>query len=113
MAISNARGVGERDSIGLARRCAAIFTMACAFLALVATTARASCLVKNETEYAFVVSSGNVANQHVNAHATTTIEAGKVSGKSAEGRTISGACKDGGSLVIREKNGVPLLMPKK
>jgi hypothetical protein len=81
--------------------------------ALGAAPAAASCLVKNETEYAFVVSSGNSSNQQVNAHATTTIEAGKVSGKSAEGRTISGACKDGGSLVIIEKNGVPLLMPRK
>jgi hypothetical protein len=75
--------------------------------------ARASCVVKNETGYDFVVSSGNAADQKVGAHATTTIEAGKISGKSAEGKTISGSCKDGAMLVVHEKNGVPLLMPKK
>jgi hypothetical protein len=80
---------------------------------LAAARADASCLVTNETAYDFVVSSGNSPNQKVNAHATTTIEAGKISGKSAEGKTISGACKDGGSLVVKEKNGVPLLLPKK
>ena len=63
--------------------------------------------------YTFTVSSGNVSNQRVGAHTTTTIEAGKIQGKSAEGKTISGACKDGGDLVIQEKNGVPLLLPKK
>jgi hypothetical protein len=78
-----------------------------------ATSARASCLVTNETGYEFVVSSGNSANQKVGAHATTTIESGKISGKSAEGRTISGSCKDGARLVVVEKNGVPLLMPRK
>ena len=73
--------------------------------------ARASCLVTNETKYEFVVSSGNSSNQKVKANATTTVEAGKVSGKSEEGRTISGSCKDGARLVVREKNGVPLLLP--
>lgn len=84
-----------------------------ALLTLQATRAMASCRITNETKLDFVVSSGNVPNQKVNANATTTIAAGKVSGKSAEGRTISGSCKDGASLVIREQNGVPLLMPKK
>lgn len=82
-------------------------------VALMSMPARASCVVTNETGYEFVVSSGNAPNQKVGAHATTTIEAGKISGKSAEGKTISGACKDGASLVVREQNGVPLLMPKK
>jgi len=75
--------------------------------------ASASCLVTNETGLEFVVSSGNKADQKVGAHAPTTIEAGKIAGKSPEGRTISGSCKDGARLVIIEKNGVPLLMPKK
>jgi hypothetical protein len=82
-------------------------------MSLAASAARASCVVTNETAYEFVVSSGNAADQKVGAHATTTIEAGKISGKSPEGRTISGSCKDGARLVVREKNGVPLLMPKK
>ena len=82
-------------------------------LTLGVSNAAASCRIANQSEYSFVVSSGNVGNQRVNAHATTTIAAGKVAGKSPEGRTVSGACKDGGDLVIKEKNGVPLLMPKK
>jgi hypothetical protein len=80
---------------------------------LMAARAYGSCVVTNETGYEFVVSSGNAADQKVAPHATTTIEAGKISGKSPEGRTISGSCKDGARLVVREKNGVPLLLPKK
>ena len=82
-------------------------------VALGAARAGASCLVTNQTGFEFLVSSGNKADQKVNAHATTTIDAGKISGKSPEGRTISGSCKDGARMVIIEKNGVPLLMPKK
>jgi hypothetical protein len=82
-------------------------------LAASASRAAASCRVSNETGYSFTVSSGNVSNQRVGAHATTTIAAGKVQGKSPEGKTISGSCKDGSDLVIQEKNGVPLLLPKK
>ena len=80
---------------------------------LFATAAHASCVVTNETGYEFVVSSGNSPNQKVSPHATTTIEAGKISGKSPDGRTISGSCKDGARMVVLEKNGVPLLLPKK
>jgi hypothetical protein len=73
------------------------------------TPAAASCRIKNETGYTFAVASGNVPNQRVGARATTTIAPGKVQGRSDEGKTISGVCKDGGDLVIKEKNGVPLL----
>ena len=78
-------------------------------------SAAASCRIKNETGYTFAVASGNVPNQKVGARATTTIAPGKVQGRSDEGKTISGVCKDGGDLVIKEKNGVPLLgaAPKK
>jgi hypothetical protein len=82
-------------------------------LALAAGPASASCRVSNETGYTFNVSSGNVSNQRVRAHATAAIEAGKIQGKSDDGKTISGSCRDGGELVIQEKNGVPLLLPKK
>jgi hypothetical protein len=75
--------------------------------------ATASCRVTNETSYTFTVSSGNAPNQRVRAHATSAIEAGKIQGKSDEGKTISGSCRDGGEMVILEKNGVPLLQPKK
>jgi hypothetical protein len=81
-------------------------------LAGVASRAAASCRVSNETGYTFTVSSGNVSNQRVRAHATAAIEAGKIQGKSDEGKTISGSCRDGGEMVIQEKNGVPLLLPK-
>ena|SRR5215471_1067953 len=74
--------------------------------------AAASCRISNHTDRDFVVASGNVAGQRVKAHGTTTIAPGKVQGKTDDGRTISGTCKDGGDLVIEEKNGVPLLMPK-
>ena len=82
-------------------------------LAAGASRAVASCRVSNETGYKFTVSSGNVSNQRVGAHTTTTIAAGKIQGKSDEGKTISGSCKDGTRLIVREKNGVPLLMPAK
>jgi hypothetical protein len=82
-------------------------------LAAGGSLAMASCRVSNETGYKFTVSSGNVSNQRVGAHTTTTIAAGKIQGKSDDGKTISGSCKDGSDLVIQEKNGVPLLLPKK
>jgi hypothetical protein len=81
-------------------------------LAAAGTRAAASCRVSNETGYTFTVASGNTSNQKVRAHATSAIEAGKIQGKTEDGKTISGSCKDGGEMVIQEKNGVPLLLPK-
>ena len=81
-------------------------------LAGAASRAAESCRVSNETGYTFTVASGNTSNQRVRAHATAAIEAGKIQGKTEDGKTISGSCKDGGELVIQEKNGVPLLLPK-
>jgi len=92
-------------------RTSVIFWAVSGLLAVGAGRATASCRVTNETGYSFTVASGNVSNQKVRAHATTAIEAGKIQGKSEEGKTISGQCKDGGELVIQEKNGVPLLLP--
>jgi hypothetical protein len=94
-------------------RIAVITCVVSGLLAAGASRAGASCRVTNETGYNFTVASGNVSNQRVGAHATTTIEQGKIQGKSAEGKTISGSCRDGGDLVIQEKNGVPLLLPRK
>jgi hypothetical protein len=82
-------------------------------MTVLAARAQASCVVKNETGWEFVIASGNAGAQKLAAHAATTVEAGKISGKSPEGKTISGACKDGGRLIVREKNGVPLLLPDK
>jgi hypothetical protein len=94
-------------------RLSVMICVASGLLAGFASRAAASCRVTNETGYTFTVSSGNSSNQRVRAHATAAIEAGKIQGKSEEGKTISGSCKDGGELVIVEKNGVPLLQPKK
>jgi len=96
----------------MARLTVMIFAVS-GLLAAGGSRAAASCRVTNETGYTFIVASGNVSNQRVRAHATSAIEAGKIQGKSDEGKTISGTCKDGGDLVIREKNGVPLLQPAK
>ncbi len=74
--------------------------------------ASASCRVANETKYSFTVESGNTSNQSVGSHTTTSIAAGKILGKSKEGKTVSGFCKDGDNLVIKEEKGVPILMPK-
>ena len=92
-------------------RLTVLFCAVSGLLAGAGSRAVASCRVNNQTNYSFTVSSGNVSNQRVGPHTTTTIEAGKIQGKSPEGKTISGSCKDGGDLVIQEKNGVPLLMP--
>ncbi|HVV49674.1 MAG TPA: hypothetical protein VHO06_08445 [Polyangia bacterium] len=78
-------------------------------LLLGAAPALASCRIKNETATTFMVASGNTPNQRVGAHATTTIAPGRVQGRSDDGKEIAGVCKDGGDLVIKEKNGVPLL----
>jgi hypothetical protein len=81
-------------------------------LSLPATPAWASCRISNQTKYAFTVDSGNIASQRIGANAITTVAAGKIQGKSPEGKTISGSCKDGGDMVIMEKNGVPLLQSR-
>ena len=94
-------------------RIAVIACIVSGLLAAGGSRAAASCRVTNETGYSFTVASGNMSNQRIGAHATTTIDAGKIQGKSPEGKTISGSCRDGGELVIQEKNGVPLLLPKK
>jgi hypothetical protein len=94
-------------------RIAVITCVVSGLLAAGGSRAAASCRVTNETGYSFTVASGNVSNQRVGAHTTTTIDAGKIQGKSPEGKTISGSCRDGSDLVIQEKNGVPLLLPKK
>jgi hypothetical protein len=93
-------------------RISALICAVSGLLAVTGTRAAASCRVSNETGYTFTVASGNTSNQRVRAHATSAIEAGKIQGKTDDGKTISGSCKDGGELVIQEKNGVPLLLPK-
>jgi hypothetical protein len=74
--------------------------------------ARASCRIHNDTNYSFTVESGNTSNQSVGSHTETSIAAGKIIGRSKEGKTVSGFCKDGDQLEIKDDHGVPILMPK-
>ena len=74
--------------------------------------ASASCAIHNDTSWSFTVTSGNTSNQRVGAHTQTSIAAGKIVGKSKEGKTIGGFCKDGDKLEIKNEKGVPILVPK-
>jgi hypothetical protein len=79
----------------------------------VAHTAWAGCRIHNDTKWAFKVESGNTSNQSVGAHTTTSIAAGKIKGVDAKsGKTISGSCKDGDSLEVKDENGIPVLSVK-
>ncbi len=84
------------------------------FGALVFSTsvAVAGCSIHNDTKWAFMVTSGNTSNQSVGAHTQTSIAPGKIVGKSKEGKTFGGFCKDGDRLEIVEEQGVPILMHK-
>jgi hypothetical protein len=75
-------------------------------------SAIAGCDIHNDTPWSFVVTSGNTSNQVVGSHTQTAIAAGKIVGKSKEGKTIGGFCKDGDKLEIKNERGVPVLMPK-
>ena len=74
--------------------------------------AAASCGIHNDTNYSFTVESGNTSNQSVGSHTQTSIAAGKIVGRSKEGKTVGGFCKDGDQLEIKDDHGVPVLMPK-
>ena len=81
-------------------------------LLLSTTYAAAGCSLHNDTNWSFVVTSGNTSNQMVNSHSQTSIPSGKVVGKSKEGKTVGGFCKDGDKLEITDDHGVPILMAK-
>ena len=81
-------------------------------LLLSASYAAAGCSIHNDTGWSFVVASGNTSNQQVGSHSQTSIASGKVVGKSKEGKTIGGFCKDGDKLEITDDHGVPVLMTK-
>lgn len=84
------------------------------FAALVFSTSvtLAGCSIHNDTKYAFTVTSGNTSNQSVGAHTQTSIAPGKIVGKSKEGKTFGGSCKNGDRLEIKEEQGVPILLHK-
>jgi hypothetical protein len=86
---------------------------ACVLSALLrSTSAFAGCSIHNDTDWSFSVTSGNTSNQSVGSHSQTSIAPGKIVGKSKEGKTIGGFCKDGDKLEITNDHGVPVLMPK-
>lgn len=90
----------------------ALSTAAAVAIVAGAHAASASCSIHNDTGYSFTVESGNTSNQSVGAHTQTSIAAGKIIGRSKEGKTVSGFCKDGDSLEIKDDHGVPILMQK-
>ena len=79
---------------------------------LFALPAVAGCAIHNDTSWSFVVTSGNTSNQMVGSHSQTSIASGKIVGKSKEGKTVGGFCKDGDKLEITDDHGVPVLMSK-
>jgi hypothetical protein len=87
--------------------------LAAAFAALaMAGTASANCDIFNDTKWDFKVESGNTSNQSVGAHTHTSIHSGKIIGKSTDGKAVSGTCKDGDKLVVKDDGGVAILMPE-
>jgi hypothetical protein len=86
---------------------------ALAFVTLASAAASANCSIHNDTGWDFKVQSGNTYNQSVGAHTTTSIAAGKIVGKDEKtGKTISGSCKNGDSLEIKDDHGIPVLSLK-
>ncbi|MGE0867275.1 MAG: hypothetical protein AB7P03_01845 [Kofleriaceae bacterium] len=75
--------------------------------------ASANCRITNDTKWSFKVESGNTSNQSVGPHTTTSITPGKIKGKDDKaGKTISGSCKSGDTLIIKDEDGVPVLSHK-
>jgi hypothetical protein len=83
-----------------------------AIVLALAAPAHATCSIHNDTSWAFTVESGNVSNQSVGSHTQTSIAPGRIIGKSKEGKTVSGSCKDGDRLEIADDHGVPVLTVK-
>jgi len=89
------------------------FLLAFVTASLVPLAVHASCRIHNDTGWEFKVESGNTSNQSVGAHTTTSIAAGKIKGVDAKsGKTISGSCKDGDSLEVKDDHGIPVLSLK-
>jgi len=79
----------------------------------VAHAAWAGCRISNTTKWDFKVESGNTSNQSVGPNTTTTIAAGKIKGVDKKsGKSISGSCKEGDKLEIKDDGGIPVLLVK-
>jgi hypothetical protein len=83
-----------------------------AALALLPGAAWATCSIKNETGHSFKVESGNVSNQSVGSHTSTTISAGTIIAKTDSGKTVTGSCKDGDRIKIVEESGALIIKPQ-
>lgn len=90
----------------------AVLTVAAVAVSIFSLEAFAGCSVQNRTSYDFNVESGNTSNQRLRARSTMSIASGVILGESPEGKTISGSCREGESLVIEIRSGVPILMPR-
>ena len=89
------------------------FLLAFVTASVIPVAALASCRIHNDTGWEFKVESGNTSNQSVGSHTTTSIASGKIKGVDAKsGKTISGSCKDGDSLEIKDDHGIPVLSLK-
>lgn len=77
-----------------------------ALMVALTVPAFARCRIKNETKYSFKVESGNVSNQSVGAHTTTSIASGKIRAVSSDGKSVGGSCSDGDTIKIVEDRGV-------
>ncbi len=80
---------------------------------LVSFQASASCRIHNDTGWSFTIESGNTSNQSVGSHTTTSIAAGTIKGVDAKaGKSVSGQCKDGDTVEIKDDHGIPVLTKK-
>ncbi len=77
-----------------------------------ASPAFARCSIRNDTGESFTIQSGNVSNQRVGAHTTTSIEHGTIVAKADSGKSVGGACANGQSVEIKLSGGVLVLTVK-
>ncbi len=89
-----------------------MFRMLVSVSLLVSAAAFGSCAIHNDTNESFTVESGNTSNQSLGSHTHTSIASGKIKGKSKNGKTISGSCKDGDKLEVKDEGGIPVMTVK-
>ena len=79
---------------------------------LAASPAFAVCSIHNDTGEQLTIQSGNVSNQRVGSHTSTSINAGAIVMKSDSGLAATGSCKDGSSIEVELKGGALVIVPK-